>query len=712
MMSLTDLPVSFWGYALETAAFILNRAPSKSVETTPYEIWHGKKPKLSFLKVWGCEAYVKKLQPDKLEPKSEKVVFVGYPRETIGYTFYNQAEGKTFVAKNGTFLEKEFLAKGVCGRKIDLDEIVDPELEIPSGATETVPEPSSTDGVGENVEDAILPRRSGRARIAPEWYGNMVCTVMLIEQDEPTSYKEAMEGPESEKWLEAMKSEIGSMYDNKVWTLMEIPEGRKAVENKWIFKKKTDADGNVTVYKARLVAKGFRQVHGIDYDETFSPVAMLKSIRVLLALAAYYDYEIWQMDVKTAFLNGNIEEELYMVQPEGFVDPENAGKVCKLQRSIYGLKRASRSWNLRFDEVIKSFGFVQNAEETCVYKKMSGSSVVFLVLYVDDILLIGDNVDLLNSVKKYLNSKFSMKDLGEAAYVLGIKIYRDRSRRLLALSQSTYLDKILKKFGMETAKKGSLPVIKNKVLRKSQCPVTAHDKAEMAKHPYASAIGSIMYAMLSTRPDVALALSLTSRFQSNPGKDHWIAVKNILKHLKKTKEMFLVYGDCDEELGVTGYVDASFCTDPDDSKSQTGYIFKVNGGAVSWRSGKQPIVAQSTMESEYIAASEAANEAVWLRKFVIELGVFPNAQDPVNIYCDNTGAIANAKEPRSHSTAKHILRRFHVIRQYVQEGDVKICKVHTDLNVADPLTKPLPLDKHVKHQNAMGVRLLPSCNLE
>ena len=419
---------------------------------------------------------------------------------------------------------------------------------------------------------------------------------------------------------------------------------------------------------------------------------------------------IWQMDVKTVFLNGSIEEELYMVQPEGFVDPENAGKVCKLQRSIYGLKQASRSWNLRFDEVIKGFGFVQNLEETCIYKKMSGSSVVFLALYVDDILLIGDDVELLNSVKEYLNSKFSMKDLGEAAYVLGIKIYRDRSRRLLALSQSTYLDKILKRFGMEKAKKGSLPVIKNKTLRKAQCPVTEQDKADMTKHPYASAIGSIMYAMLSTRPDVALALSLTSRFQSNPGMAHWIAVKSILKYLNKTKEMFLVYGGCDEELGVTGYVDASFCSDPDDSKSQTGYVFKVNGGAVCWRSGKQPIVAQSTMESEYIAACEAANEAVWLRKFIIELGVFPSAQDPVILFCDNTGAIPNAKEPRSHSTAKHILRRFHVIRQYVQGGEVKICKIHTDLNVADPLTKPLLLDKHVKHQDAMGVRLLPGCN--
>ena len=174
--------------------------------------------------------------------------------------------------------------------------------------------------------------------------------------------------------------------------------------------------------------------------------------------------------------------------------------------------------------------------------------------------------------------------------------------------------------------------------------------------------------------------------------------------------MYLVYGGCDEELGVTGYVDASFCTDPDDMKSQTGYVFVVNGGAVSWRSGKQPIVTQSTMESEYVAAADAANEAVWMRKFVIKLGVVPNAQDPLTLFCDNTGAIANMKEPRSHSTAKHILRRFHVIRQYIKEGEVKICKIHTDLNVADPMTKPLPKDKHEKHQNAIGVRILPVVN--
>src|SRR4051812_29743910 len=528
MMSLTDLPLSFCGYALETAAFTLNRTPSKSVETTPYELWFSKKPKLSFLKVWGCDAYVKKLQPDKLEPKSEKCVFIGYPKKTAGYTFYHRSEGKIFVARNGSFLEKEFLSKEVSGRKVELDEVTIPSPLLESGLSQkpvsetSTPNSEEVDDVDHEASDQVTtePRRSTRVRSAPEWYGNPVLEVMLLDHDEPMNYEEAMVSPDSAKWLEAMKSETGSMYENKVWTLVDLPDDRQAIENKWIFKKKTDADGNVTVYKTRLVAKGFQQVQGIDYDETFSPVAMLKSVRIMLAIVAFYDYEIWQMDVKTAFLNGFLEEELYMMQPEGFVDPKGANKVCKLQRSIYGLVKASRSWNKRFDSVIKAFGFVQTFGEACIYKKVSGSSVAFLILYVDDILLIGNDIEFLDSIKGYLNKSFSMKDLGESAYILGIKIYRDRSRRLIGLSQSTYLDKVLKKFKMDQAKKGFLPMLQGVKLSKTQCPTTSEDREKMKDVPYASAIGSIMYAMLCTRPDVCLAISLAGRYQSNPGVDH------------------------------------------------------------------------------------------------------------------------------------------------------------------------------------------------
>ncbi|KAK1619732.1 hypothetical protein QYE76_025249, partial [Lolium multiflorum] len=249
------------------------------------------------------------LQPDKLEPKAEKCVFIGYPKETIGYTFYHRSEGKIFVAKNGTFLEKEFLTKEVTGRKVELNEIEESLLVDQSSAVpENVPVPPTPAAEEANDNDhetsnetATEPRRSTRDRTTPDWYDPCLNVMIVDNNDEdPATYEEAMMSPDSNKWQEAMKSEMGSMYDNKVWTLVELPDSRKAVENKWIFKRKTDADGNITVYKARLVAKGFRQIQGVDYDETFSPVAKLKSVRILLAIAAFFDYEIWQMDVKTA----------------------------------------------------------------------------------------------------------------------------------------------------------------------------------------------------------------------------------------------------------------------------------------------------------------------------------------------------------------------------------------------------------------------------
>ncbi|KAK8697972.1 hypothetical protein V6N13_114104 [Hibiscus sabdariffa] len=564
MMSHTDLPTSFWGYALETAAFTLNRVPSKSVQKTPHEMWNGKRPNMSFMKIWGCKAYVKHQMSTKLEPKSEKCTFVGYPKETKGYYFYN--ENKVFVARTGVFLEKEFLTNSGKSRNIELKEVqqqqdIEPEVEGISQAVEENPTDLETQPL----------RRSSRERHEPERYGFLVTThgdVILVDQDEPKTYEEAVASPDSEKWLGAMRSEMDSMSDNQVWTLVEPPEGIKPIGCKWVFKKKTDMDGNVQTYKGRLVAK----------------------------VAAFHDYEIWQMDVKTTFLNGKLEEDVYMTQPEGFVTPENAGKVCKLQRSIYGLKQASRSWNLRFNEAIQEFGFIRNEDEPCVYKKFSGSIVSFLILYVDDILIIGNDVPTLQSIKTLLTSCFSMKDLGEAAYILGVKIYRDRSKRLLGLSQSTYIDKVLKRFSMEESKRGFLPMRHGISLSKEMCPSTPQERERMNQIPYASAIGSII-----------------------------------------TEDVFLVYGG-EEELRIKGYTDASFQTDKDDSRSQSGFVFCLN------------------------EASEATKEIVWIKKFISELGVIPSISDAVGLYCDNNGAIAQAKKPRSHHGSKHTFKCFYLIR--------------------------------------------------
>ncbi|KAL3635739.1 Pyruvate dehydrogenase complex component E2 1 [Castilleja foliolosa] len=338
MMSQAVLPISFWRHALQTAAFTLNRAPTKAVDKTPYQIWTGKVPKLSYFKIWGCEAYVKRNISTKLEPKSDKCFFVGYPKETKGYYFYNQSENKVFVARDGVFLEKEHISKKASGSNIVLNEVREDGQQIQPEINDTVIEDPM------DVEITPTLRRSERYRVRPARYLDVLANesyeVMLLESNEPSTYKTAIAGPDSEKWLEAMKSEIESMSENQVWNLVDLPNGVKPIGCKWVFKIKTDMDGKLEVFKARLVAKGYKQIHGVDYDETFSPVAMLKSIRILLAIAAHYDYEIWQMDVKTAFLNGILEEEVL-----DFSNCSITGTMPKWLSSFMNLTRLDLSNN-------------------------------------------------------------------------------------------------------------------------------------------------------------------------------------------------------------------------------------------------------------------------------------------------------------------------------------------------------------------------------
>ncbi|GJV51329.1 retrotransposon protein, putative, ty1-copia subclass, partial [Tanacetum coccineum] len=368
-------------------------------------------------------------------------------------------------------------------------------------------------------------------------------------------------------------------------------------------------------------------------------------------------YEIWQMDVKTAFLNGYLDEDIYMVQPEGFVDPNHPRKVCKLQISMYGLKQASRSWNKIFDEEIKRFGFDQSLDEPCVYQKASGSNVTFLIL--------------------------------EVAFIPGIKIYRDRSNQLTGLGQNAYTDKILKRYKMDNSKRGHIPMHERLDLNKTQGASTPKEVKRMQNVPYASAVGSIMYA--------------------NPCELHWTAVKNILKYLRNTKDMLLVYGGNPEaELRVDCYCDAGFETDRDDTKSQTRYVFILNGGAVDWKSSKQSTTAMSAIESEYIVASEAAMEAFWIRKFILGLGIVPTINEPIRMFCDNSAALHFANEPGVQKGARHHHRRYHYVRESIALGEIRFFKVHTDDNLTDTFTKALSKGKLTQHARSMGLRLASS----
>ena len=403
--------------------------------------------------------------------------------------------------------------------------------------------------------------------------------VNLVE-DDPINLQQALQGSNSHKWIDAMKDEIKSMEDNGVWDLVELPQGSKPIGCKWIFQTNRDSNGNGERYKARLVTKGFTQKEGIDYKETFSPVSTKDSFRTIMALVAHFDLELHQMDVKIACLNGNIDETIYMVQPENFVSGDPKSMVCKLKKSIYSLTQASREWYHKFHQVITSNGFELNLVEDCVYHKFSGSKFIFLILYVNDILLASSDIGLLHETKKFLSKNFEMKDLRNTSFVLGIKILRDRSQGILRLSQKSYIEKVLNTFGTKDCSLGDTLVAKEDKFSLTQCPKNNLEIEEMQKIPNASAVGSLMYAQVCTRSDIAFIVGMLGRYMSNPRVDYWKAAKRVMQYLKRTKDFMLTYRRSDS-LEINGYSDFDFSVCQDSKRSTSGYVFMLVGGVIS-----------------------------------------------------------------------------------------------------------------------------------
>ncbi|GAB2268162.1 hypothetical protein Dimus_038698 [Dionaea muscipula] len=549
-------------------------------------------------------------------------------------------------------------------------------------------------------------RRSSRERrsaISDDYYVyHLEAEADLDVETDPISYRQALNSIHHEKCQQAMEEELASMHKNNVWTLEDRSEGQKPIGCKWVFKTKRDAKGNIERYKARLVAKGYNQKEGVDYNETFSPVSTKDSLRIFMALVAHFNLELHQMDVKTAFLNGDLHEEIYMLQPDGFIEDDN--KVCRLRKSIYGLKQASRQWYLKFNEVITSFGFLENTLDECIYMKISGSAFILLILYVDDILLASSNVLLLKDTKSLLSNQFDMKDMGEAHYVLGIEIIRDRQKCMLGLSQKGYIDRILQRFGMQGCKGGSSPMSKGDSLHKGQCPKNLLEKKNMENIPYARLVGSLMYAQVCTRPDISFAVSMLSRYQSNAGHEHWVAGKKVLRYLKQTRDHMLVYRKLeDRELKIEGYADASYKQDLDDLKSCSGYVFMLAGGAVSWKTAKQTLTATSTFQAEYIAVFEATGHGLWLRNFAAKLKLIESVERPLVIYCDNASAVFFSKNNRRSSHSKNIDVKYFSVRESVRDGEIEVVKIGTQDQLADPFTKALPVSSFVKHVKNMGI---------
>ena len=522
-----------------------------------------------------------------------------------------------------------------------------------------------------------------------------------IEND-PVTFSQAMNDVNSDKWLEAMKDELKSMVHNEVWDLVELPEGHRKVGCKWVFKTKRDSRDNLERYKARLVAKGFTQKDGVNYKETFSPVSKKDSFRIFMALAAHYDLELYQMDVKTAFLNGNLNEEVYMDQPMGFIEKGKEHMVCKLKRSIYGLKQASRQWYLKFNDTIVSFGFEENIIDRCIYLKVCGSKFIFLILYVDDILLATNDLHLLHETKRFLSNNFEIKDMGEVTYVIGIEIFRNRSLGMLGLYQKSYINKVLERFRMQNCSASPVPIQKGDKFSLMQCPHNDLERKQMQAIPYASVVGSMMYAQICTRLDISFVVGMLGRYQSNPWLDHWKAAKKVLRYLQGTKEYMLTYRRSDH-LEVIGYSDSDYAGCVDTRKSTCGYLYLLAGGAISWKSVKQSVIATSTMEAEFVACFEAMVQAKWLQNFISGLGIVDSIARPLKIYCDNSVAVFFSKNDKYSKGSKHMELKYFAVKEEVQKQRVSIEHISTNLMIDDPLRKGLPPKTFTGHVERMGL---------
>ena len=696
MLDTAGLSKEWWGEAILTACHVLNRVPTKNKEITPFEEWEKKRPTLSYLRTWGCLAKVSVpiTKKRKLGPKTVDCIFLGYAIHSVGYRFLivksgvpDMHVGTIMESRDATFFENIFPMR---------DETSSSRQEFieDDGSAEPIEHNEHTLVENPEEDNNDAPRKSKRQRTVKSFGDDFI--VYLID-DTPRTIEEAYSSPDADYWKEAVRSEMDSIMSNGTWEVVERPYGCKPVGCKWVFKKKLRPDGTIEKYKARLVAKGYTQKEGEDFFDTYSPVARLTTIRVLLSLAASYGLLVHQMDVKTAFLNGELEEEIYMDQPDGFVSKGQEGMVCKLLKSLYGLKQAPKQWHEKFDRTLTSAGFVVNEADRCVYYRYGGAEGVILCLYVDDILIFGTSLNVIKEVKEFLSQNFEMKDLGEADVILNIKLVKEINGGVI-LTQSHYVEKVLSRFGYSDYKPVSTPYDASLILRKNK-------RIMRDQLRYSQIIGSLMYLASATRPDISFAVSKLSRFVSNPGDDHWKALERVMRYLKGTMNYGIHYTGYPRVL--EGYSDSNWISDADEIKATSGYVFTLGGGAVSWKSCKQTILTRSTMEAELTALDTATVEAEWLRELLMDLPIVEKPLPAILMNCDNQTVIVKVNSSKDNmKSSRHVKRRLKSVRKLRNSGVIALDYVQTAKNLADQFTKGL--SRNVIDNASMELGLRPT----
>jgi len=519
--------------------------------------------------------------------------------------------------------------------------------------------------------------------------------VAVTEVSIPSTHKQALKSLHAERWLQAEESEIHSLQKKQVLHACILPDGKSMISTRWIYRIKYHQDGTINVYKARLVARGYEQILGIDYDETFSPVVRLTSLRILFALSVGYNLIIHTMDVDTAFLNAPLEEDIYIKPPAGITLPP--GTTCfKLLKALYGLKQSPRAWNLHLNGHLLGMGFTKMISDTCIYLKRYDNMLCIIAIYVDDIVIAASNLTLVNEVKNMFKGRFQMKDLGPITTLLGCRIIQNTTLSTLTMDQSFYAKNILKTFFPEGLTASEVPMLSETNLSSADSPTTQEDKDLMLKFPYRQAIGSLLWLAGGTRPDLSYAVAQVARFSCNPGMIHWKAIVKIFRYLQGTINLGIKYStstiaDVSTHITITGYADSDHGRCIDTRRSITGYMFLMANGPISWQSRQQTSVALSSMEAEYMALCAAAQEAIWLRMVMNDFNREYN--DTVVIYDDNQSCIDYTKNPTAYKRTKHIDQRYHFVKDQVIQNTINVKKVPTEDNIADILTKPLEVKR-------------------
>ncbi|RVW41754.1 Retrovirus-related Pol polyprotein from transposon TNT 1-94 [Vitis vinifera] len=689
MLSEKQVPKNFWPEAVNWTTHVLNRSPTLAVKgVTPEEAWSGVKPNVDYFRVFGCIGHVH--VPDnkrkKLDDKSFQCVLLGVSEESKAYRFYDPVSKKIVVSRDVVFEEdnNEEGSEDEQGED-DAEEgvaVEGKEREDSLSSSESLGSLSESLGENSGVSGESSPSsQQGRNKRVPFWMEDYVSggefsegdvehnLVLFTSTADPTTFEEAVQ---SSKWRAAMDLEIEAIERNGTWELTDLPEGVKKIGVKWVFKTKLNENGKVDKCKARLVAKGYAQQHGIDYTEVFAPVARWDTIRMVIALAARNGWSVYQLDVKSAFLHGELNEAVFIEQPQGYEKKGEEHKVYKLKKALYGLKQAPRAWYSRIEAYFIKEGFERcSCDHTLFIKTGDGGKILIVSLYVDDLIFTGNDESMFVKFKNSMKLEFDMTDLGKMKYFLGMEVLQNSEG--IYISQRKYAKEVLERFGMEKSNSVKNPIVLGDRLTKNKGGVKVD----------------------------------ATKFMASPTEMHLQAAKRVLRYLKGTVDLGVFYQK--EGNGeLMAYTDSDYAGDVDDRKNTSGYVFLLSEGVVAWSSKKQPVVTLSTTEAEFVAAASCACQGVWMRGVLEKLG---HSQGKcTTVLCDNNSTIKLSKNPVMHGRSKHIDVRFHFLRDLTREGVVELKHCGTQEQVADIMTKPLKLDVFLKLRELLGVSVVPRVN--